>query len=305
MIQERVLISGGTGLVGRQLCRSLQGKGYHVAILSRNDQRKSAFQTYHWDVDRYEIDYDAIASADYIIHLAGAKIDEKRWTKKRRQIILDSRIKTGQLIFEKVKENNRRIKAFISASAIGYYGTGTSDKIYTETDPHSGDFLGEICNQWEQTADKFEELGVRTVKVRTGVVLSSDGGVLQKLMVLIRMGIGSAIGKGNQYIPWIHLEDLCGIYLKAIDDKKMKGAYNAVAPDHKTNKEFISTLAHMMKKPIRLPNIPAFLLKIRFGKLSAIFLEGSRISSGRIMKAGYTFRFPDIRSALTDLLFNK
>lgn len=298
---ETILISGGSGLVGRHLCKKLKDKGYRVAILSRASRQNTDIPTYAWDVDKKVIEKEAIEKTDFIIHLAGANIGDKRWTAKRKQLIIDSRVKTGQLILEKIKVNKNKLKAFISASAIGYYGTITSDKIFCEMDSPSNDFLGETCRQWEQSADNFEKLGIRTVKIRTGVVLARLGGALAKMIIPIKLGIGSPIGNGRQYMPWIHIEDLCNIYIKAIEDTKMKGAYNAVAPDHKTNRDFTKTLALILKRPFWFPNIPAIVMKIMFGKMSAMLIKGSRVSSDKIRAAGYNFLFPDLNSALTNL----
>ena len=304
MKMETILISGGTGLIGRQLCEKLKDKGYRVAILSRTNRQNTDTQIYHWDLDKKVIEKEAVETAGYIIHLAGANIGDKRWTTKRRQLIIDSRVNSGQLIFEKFMENNK-LKAFISASAIGYYGTVTSDRIFCEADPPSGDFLGETCRQWEQPADSFEKLGVRTVKIRTGIVLTRQGGALAKMIIPVKTGIGSAIGNGRQYMPWIHIDDLCGIYIKAIEDTQMNGAYNAVAPDHKTNRDFTKTLARVLKKPFWFPDIPAIVIKILYGKMSSILLKGSRVSSDKIRTAGYNFLFPELESALTNLISKK
>ena len=297
-----VLITGGTGLVGKYLCKRLKEKEYDVAILSSKRKQEGEIPTYTWDLDKKEIQKEAIDTVDYIIHLAGANIGDKRWTAKRKQLIIDSRVKTGQLIFSKIKEQNKDLKAFISASAIGYYGTITLDKIFTEADPPANDFLGDTCRQWEQMTDRFKDLGIRAVKIRTGVVLTGQGGALSKMTAPVKMGIGSAVGNGRQYLPWIHIDDLCDIYIKAIDDIQMKGAYNAVAPDQKTNKEFTQTIAHILKKPFWFPNVPAIAMKLMFGKISEILLRGSRISSNKIKKTGYNFLFPDLESALADLL---
>ena len=247
----------------------------------------------------------AIDEADYIIHLAGANIGDKRWTDKRKQLIIDSRVKSAQLLFDTIKDRNKILKAFISASAIGYYGAITSDKIFTETDPAANDFLGETCRLWEQSAGQFNGLGIRTVKIRTGVVLTSQGGALAKMVAPVKIGIGSALGSGKQYLPWIHIEDLCEIYLKAIEDIQMKGPYNAVAPENKTNKEFTHSLAQALNKPFWFPNIPALILKLFFGKMSDMLLKGSRVSSEKIIASDFTFKFPDIETALNDLFQNR
>ena len=297
-----ILISGGKGLVGRHLSRKLKDKGYDVALLSRQSRHDLDIPTYSWNIDNNEIDKAAIEVADYIIHLAGANIGEKRWTSKRKRLIIDSRVKSGHLIFSKVKETQNKLKAFISASAIGYYGTITTDKIFSEADLSSNDFLGETCRQWEESADSFKELGIRTVKIRTGVVLTKRGGALAKMITPVRFGIGSAIGNGRQYLPWIHIDDLCDIYIKAIEDSQMEGVYNAVAPDHKTNKDFIKTLARVLKKPFWFPNVPAIAMKLIFGRMSDMLLKGSRVSSDKIRTAGYNFIFPELEGALKNLV---
>lgn len=297
---ETVLISGGTGLVGTRLREKLIEKGYSVAILVR-DKSNSADLSYLWDAEKKEIEKEAIETADYIIHLAGANIGEKAWTTERKKLIVDSRVNTAELLFEKTKEFKNHIKAFISASAIGYYGTVTSEKIFKESDPPSHDFLGETCRLWERAADRFVDLKIRTVKLRTALVLSEHGGGLGKMALPAKLGFGSAIGSGKQYMPWIHIDDLCGIYIKAIEDGQMSGAYNAVAPGQTTNKVFNKTLASVLHRPFWFPNIPAVLIKFLFGKMSAILLRGSRVSSDKILDAGYLFQFPDLGDALSDL----
>jgi uncharacterized protein (TIGR01777 family) len=302
---ETVLITGGTGLVGKHLSNKLQEKGYSVSLLSRTSQKDFPMKTFGWNYQKQTIDNVAFNSVDYIIHLAGANIGEKRWTNRRKQLIIDSRVKTGQLLFDRINEQKKSLKAFITASAIGYYGTITTDKIFRETDFAASDFLGNVCNQWEEIADKFEEKGIRTVKIRTGVVLTKKYGALSKMITPVKMGIGSAIGTGKQYLPWIHIDDLCEIYIKAIEDNKMSGVYNAVAPDYKTNKDFTKILAFVLNKSFWFPNIPAILMKVMFGEMSNLLLKGSRVSADKILKTGYKFHFPDLKSALTNLIKDK
>ncbi len=298
----RVLVTGGTGLVGRHLCKKLRMKGYDISVLGRNRVIEEGIASYTWDWTKNEIEKEAIYSADYIVHLAGANIADKKWTKDRQREIIDSRIKTGQLIFDVVIKEQNRLNAFISASAIGYYGAITSDRIFSETDPPADDFLGQTCKRWEDMADQFAKSGIRTVKIRTGVVLTKRGGALAKMITPVKMGVGSAIGTGKQYLPWIHIDDLCDIYIKAIEDSQMNGAFNAVAPDHKTNKEFTRTLAQVLKKPFSFPSVPGITLKLIFGKMSEILLKGSRVSSKKLESTGYRFAFPSLEAALNDLL---
>lgn len=302
---ETVLITGGKGLIGRHLNKKLQDKGYSVSFLSRANHQITSEKIYTWNYQKKKLDNKAIEKADYIIHLAGANIGEKRWTKSRKKLIVDSRVKTTQLIFEKIKKNNKSLKAFISASAIGYYGTITSERIYKETDLPANDFLGNTCKQWEGKVDSFNELRIRTVKIRTGVVLTEKDGALSKMIIPVKMGIGSAIGTGKQYLPWIHIDDLCSIYIKAIEDKTMEGSFNAVAPDYRTNKDFTEILASVLNKPFWFPNIPAFIMKLIFGEMSSILLKGSRVSSDLIISKGYNFMFSNLKNALINLLIEK
>jgi len=298
---SKILISGGTGLIGSHLTKKLKEKGYDVAILSR-DRKKLPLQTYFWNPGSNEIEREAIVTSDYIIHLAGENIFNKKWTEKRKKEIIDSRVKTTELLYNKVTHERKNLKAFISASAIGYYGAVTSEKIFSENDPPGKDFLGQVCYEWEKAADKFIQSGIRVVKIRTSPVLAKNGGALAKMKTQAKFWLGSALGNGNQYQPWIHIDDLCNIYIKAIEDEKMNGAYNAAAPDQKTNKEFMKTLTRVMHKPFWFPNVPKWLLKLIFGEKSAMILEGSRVSVDKIENAGYKFIFPELESALKDLV---
>jgi uncharacterized protein (TIGR01777 family) len=297
----KVLITGGTGLVGTHLSRKLQGMGYEVAILSRTKRNENKLHTYIWDYNKNEIDKDAINTSDYIIHLAGINLGERRWTSKRKQLIFDSRIKSAELIYNNIDKENNKLSAFITASAIGYYGAITSDKVLSETEPPADDFLAQTCKKWEQVADRFTDIGIRAVKIRTGVVLAKQGGALSKIVIPIKLGIGSAIGDGNQYFPWIHIDDLCSIYLKAIEDTKMIGAFNAVAPEYITNRQFMETIARNLDKPFWFPKIPAIAIKVILGKMSEMILTGSRISSDKIRNSGFVFKYPKLESALDQL----
>lgn len=297
-----VLITGGTGLIGSSLSKVLLEKGYNVYHLSRTKKPGISVHTYTWDYTINKIDDEAIHTADYIIHLAGANIGEKRWTTKRRKEILESRVKSGELILNSIVEQNKNIKAFITSSAVGYYGSVTSDKIGIEDDKNFNDFIGNVCKSWEQVADKFQSTGIRTVKLRTGIVLTKKGGALAKMILPLKYRIGAIVGNGKQYLPWIHIEDLCRIYIKAIEDIEMNGPYNAVAPEYLSYKTFIGQFAILFQKWFLNVKIPSFIFRIVFGKMSKILLNGSRVSSKKLAEAGFEFKFPVIQSALTDLL---
>lgn len=298
----RILITGGSGLIGTQLTKKLICKGYEVAILSRSTKDKNEVKTYFWNVEKNEIEKGALESADYIIHLAGTNIGDGRWTENRKNEIINSRVKSLQFISEKLKVCKKQPIAFISASAIGYYGAITSDKIFNEEDSPNLDFLSDVCQQWEKNTESFSKSGIRTVIFRTGVVLSKQGGILARMLAPIKLGLGSTIGSGKQFIPWIHIDDLSEIYIKAIEDSEMNGVYNAVAPEHKTNNDFTKALAFVLNKPLWLPSIPSIFLKLIFGKKSELLLYGSRVSSEKLIAAGYNFKYPKLEAALKNLL---
>ncbi len=294
-----ILISGGTGLIGNHLSKRLQEKGYTVYILSRSGMTNQKIFT--WSPRQNKIDPKAVKIADYIIHLSGTNIGAKRWTRKRKKEIIDSRVNTANLIFRSCKKQGVFPRAFISASGTGYYGMQTTQKIFTETSPPADDFLGNTCRQWEQAADIFKEKGVRTVKIRTGIVLSDKGGTLPILSKLVKSGLGAVIGTGRQYMPWIHIDDLCNIYIKALEDEQMRGTYNAVAPEHVTNKQFTKIMAQILHKPLFLLPVPGMIMKLLYGKMAGILLKGSRVSSGKIQEKKYHFQFRELHQAIISL----
>jgi uncharacterized protein len=303
MNKKTILITGGNGLIGRLLAKKLMKKGYQIRILSRKPSTttKQDIASYQWNIDKNEIDVDAIKNVDFIVHLAGENISEKKWTKKQKKIIENSRVKSAELLFKACNENNSWPKAFISSSAIGYYGTFTSEKLFTEDSPSGNDFLAKIGEKWEKATELFEEKGVRAVKIRTGVVLSKKGAAYPKMAKPAKLGLAAAFGSGKQYVPWIHIEDIVNIFIKAIENENMQGAYNGVAPEHITNKQLTNAIAKGLKKLYFLPNIPAFVLRATFGEMADILLKGSRVSADKIIAAGYEFKFPTIESAMKEL----
>lgn len=297
-----VLITGGSGLVGRYLTSLLLSEGYAVSHLSRKSNNFGKVRVYRWDPEKGVIDPLILRGVDYIIHLAGAGIGDKRWSNKRRKEIAGSRVNPVKLLHSVVTANDIPLKGFISASATGYYGSITSDRIYVETDPPADDFLATVCRLWEEAADLFRYSGIRTVKIRTAVVLEKHSGVLARMLIPAEMGIFPVLGKGSHYMPWIHISDLCRIYLKAIADEEMEGVWNAAAPEHKSQLEFIKGLKGAMGKSGICPPVPGFLLKSALGSMSDIVLKGSRVSSEKLTRKGFDFKFPDLGPALKDLL---
>lgn len=304
---KTILITGGSGMVGTALTALLKEKNYHVIWLSRERYLKGKTPRYHWDYRNHEIDEEAIEKANIIVHLAGKNISDNIWTNSVKQRIEESRVKTAQLLFDIVKKQNKKLDAFISASAIGYYGQENTKKILTEDDtPEKDDFMARTCQKWESEAHRFsEKLGVRTVILRTGVVFSQDSEALKKMAMPVRYGVGSPIASGKQYVSWVHIDDLCQMYFKAIEDASMHGVYNTVAPDYITNAGLMRTIARIYKRPFFLPNVPAFVMRLFFGEMAEMIIHGSRISSQKIKEAGFVFKFPELKPALKDCLLKK
>jgi uncharacterized protein len=297
-----VLITGGSGLIGKYLTSSLLDAGYNVSHLSRNGNQSGKVRVFMWDPEKRMINPEAFEGIDFIIHLAGANIGEKRWTGKRKEEIIKSRVDSAGLLIKTIVDNRIPLKAFISASATGIYGSETTARIFNENDPPAADFLGSVCKQWEEAADLFDNSGIRTVKIRSAVVLEKNDSALSKLMKPGKFGFLIQTGTGLQYMPWIHITDLCGIYLKAIEDSSMKGEYNAVAPQHITHSEFMHVLAKVMKLSVLPVPIPGFVLRVILGEMSDMILKGSRVSSEKIMKTGYTFHFSNLEDALNNII---
>lgn len=304
-MKKNVLITGGTGFVGTYLTQLLLEQGYSVSILSRTKKKNTdAVFYYTWDVEKQQIEEEAVLKADYIVHLAGANIAQKRWTDQRKAVILSSRSLSAQLLFDTLQKNNTTPKAFISASAVGIYGAISGRAVCTEVMQPANDFLGLTCQKWEAAADKFEKIGIRTVKIRTALVLGEKEGLLKRLSTIFKWRLGSALGSGKQYMPWIHVEDLCRIYIEAIQNSEMSGAYNASITDDTTNELFSKTLTKVYGYSIWLPNVPAFLIKMALGEMAKLLLKGRRISNAKLTALGFEFKFNNLEMALKNCLDN-
>lgn len=299
-MKEVVLITGAGGMIAKELAKKI-GQDYEIRFLTRHRKQENE---YEWDIKKGTVDETAFDNVSHIIHLAGANISEKRWTPERKRELISSRVDSAELLRATLRKNKIKLKSFISASGINFYGTKTSEKIDVETDPPGNDFLSEVVVLWERAADDFkeQELAERVVKIRTAVVLSEKDGALKKMVPPVQYYIGSPLGSGKQYMPWIHIEDICSIYEFALKNSAIEGAYNAVSPQHATNKELTKKIAKVLGKPLWMPNVPGFVLKLIFGELASAILEGSRASSQKIMDAGFHFKFPDLEKALRDLL---
>ncbi len=259
-----------------------------------------------WNVPAQAIDINALQKADYIIHLAGAGVADRRWTAKRKKEIIASRTQSSALLVKALAENNNRVKAVISASAIGWYGPDPmvpNPHPFEEADPASTDFLGETCRLWETSIQPVSGQDKRLVIVRTGIVLSKAGGALKEFIKPLRAGIAAILGSGQQVISWIHIEDLCRLYIQAIEDEQWQGVYNAVGPQPVTNKELTLQLAKLIRKRFYIPvHVPSTLLKIALGQLSVEVLKSATVSAGTIRNAGFNFVYPSLEAALNQLI---
>ena len=302
-----VLITGGSGLVGTRLTEILLERGFTVSYLTRKVEKKTIggkpVKTYLWDIKKEVIDEKAFLEADYLVHLAGAGIADENWSDERKNEIIDSRTKSINLIVSTLKTLPHRIISFASASGIGYYGADTGDEHISEQHTPGSDFVADCCIQWEAAADEIQALGIRTVKLRTGIVLSEKGGALPKLTQPVRWGVGAALGTGKQWQSWIHLDDLCEMYIKSLTDKQMTGAYNAVAPNPVTNYNLTKISAQVLSRPFWMPNVPEFTLKMVFGEMASIVLGGNYVLNQRIkQETDFDYKFVEVKGALEDLL---
>lgn len=308
---SHILITGGTGLIGKKLCALLINNNHTVTILTRNKAAgvsNNSLTYATWNVEKKQIDKDAIMQADYIVHLAGAGVADKRWSTARKQEIIDSRIQSCELLVHSLKEYPNHVKAVISSSAIGWYGADTADAQvngFTESAPADDAFLGHTCRAWEASISPIQDLGKRLVILRTGIVLGRDGGAYAEFVKPIKAGVAAILGHGNQVISWIHIEDICRMFLFAIENAEMNGIYNAVAPNPVSNKVLTINLAKQMRGRFFIPvHVPSFILKWVMGEMSVEVLKSATVSSKKIEDAGFKFSHSNIDTALGALINN-
>lgn len=293
---QNILITGGSGLIGQRITDLLERKGYQIAWLSRTAQpgRKS----FLWNIERQEIDARAIEWADAIIHLAGAGVAEKRWTPERKKLILESRTQSTKLLFSTLEKAEKRPNTFISASAVGYYGFDTGTSLVDESSPAGSDFLAEVVKTWENEVKKIESLDIRTVMLRTGIVLDAEGGALGEML---KPPVAAPLGSGDQWMSWIHIEDLARMFLFALEKTTLQGVYNAVAPNPATNQQLTREAAYAKGKTYLGIGVPGFVLKLVLGEMAAMVLGGNRVSCQKIQKAGFQFEYYELSAALKDI----
>lgn len=300
---QNILITGGTGLVGKRLTAMLVSKGYTVTILTRSKQNISsnAAITYSlWDAEKQIINANDFANADAIINLAGAGVADKRWTEERKKEIVESRVNSGNCIVNALQKLPNKITTVVSASAIGWYAPNINATTnYQEEQPANTDFLGDTCKKWEQSVHPVTMLQKRLVKLRIGIVISKDGGALKEFLKPLKFGIATILGNGKQQISWIHIDDLCRMFIAALEQQSMSGVYNAVAPEVTSNYKLNLCLAKLLRGSFFIPiYVPQFILKWMLGEMSVEVLKSSNISCKKIQDAAFTFLHPNINKAL-------
>lgn len=294
---KNILIAGATGLVGEQLISKLLADGHQISILARKPTSKKNVKVYLWDVYQQKIDYQALEGIDTIINLTGEGIADKPWTAERKQQIIDSRVKSAELIFKAIKETNARIESYISASAVGIYGD-REDEVLDEESLHGSGFMADCCIAWEKAADQGIALGIRVVKIRIGIVLSEKGGALASMEKPVNYFAGAGLGSGKQWMPWIHINDLVHIFVQTVIDQNMFDAYNATAPSPVTNQTFTKTLGKVLHRPIWPFNVPKFVLKAILGEMSILPLISTNTSAQKILNTGFQFRYLNLEKAI-------
>ena len=297
-MKKKVLLGGGSGLVGKRLNALLTERGYDVWILSRSANGKE--NVIEWDVRNQKLEANQIEDFDYIINLTGAGIVDEPWTDERKQEIKDSRTKSTALLASAISKNTKKPTSFVSASAVGYYGFVTGEHVFKECDAPGNDFLAETCELWEESTKAISKIGIPTALIRIGIVLDKNGGALKEMAKPVKLFAAAALGTGKQYLPWIHIDDLCRMFIHSMEHK-LEGSFNAGAPNQVNNKEFIKVLAKVLQRPFFLPNVTAFMMKLILGTRALLVLEGSRVSPEKIQKTGFEFEFEELERALDEI----
>lgn len=298
-----VLITGATGLIGQEIVKQCHDEGIKVHYLTTSKSKLSTednYKGFYWNPDNNEIDHNCLKGVSAIINMVGASISS-RWTDDYKRVILESRTKTAQLLQDTIRANNYEVEYVVSASAIGIYPTSLTN-YYEETFSEvSNSFLGEVVEKWEAAIDGFKRLGSKVAKIRIGLVLAKDGGALPEIVKPIKYGAGAAFGNGEQWQSWIHVHDLAGIFLYALK-YKLEGIYNGVAPNPVSNKELTKMASNVLQRPLLLPNIPKFAMKLVLGEMHILLFESQRVSSQKIESKGYNFTYSNLRPSLENLL---
>jgi len=300
---KTVLITGASGAIANALCKELKNNGFVVYGLSRTGQKRPFFDAVlKWDIAAGTIDWEPEQAPDVVVHLAGCGIADRPWTAERKQEILHSRTRSLDLLNAFFVKRGYRIEVLVSGSAVGWYGMQTDAMVHAETEPAATDFLGQTCLEWEAAADRWESMAARIVKIRTGIVLDARSGALPKLITPVKWCVAGFLGSGKQQMPWIHINDLCRIFVSAIEDNAWQGAMNAVATENCSNKDFTVVLCRVLNRPFIAVGVPSVLLRFLLGTRAALVLGGSKISNNKIRQWGFQFRYSSLEAALKNLL---
>lgn len=299
-MNKHILITGATGMVGEKLIQILINKGHTVSILSRKMVSIEGVKVYLWDVYKSEIDPNCLIGIDTIIHLAGENIAAKKWTDARKKAVIDSRVLSAQLLYKTIKEQQAPVKTFISASAVGYYGDA-GDQVLTEEHPNGMGFLAKCCQQWEAAADLGNRMGIRIVKWRIGFILARNEGALKAMDQPIRYFLGSGLGSGKQWVPWVHIDDVLEMFVQSVENQSYSGAYNACAPSPATNIALTKAIAKALHRPVWPINVPEFVLKMILGELSEVVLISNNASAQKLLDSGFKFKYSQLQAALSDI----
>ena len=302
---KKIIITGATGSIGKKICPRLIENGNEVIIFTRNSEKaqkvlpgvKKFIDWNYYQPDRWKNELNGI---DAVIHLAGANLGAKRWNKKYKRLAYDSRVISTRNLVEAIKNVDKKPETFICASAVGYYGDRKDEELYESSIP-AENYLANLCRDWEAEAVKIEEIGVRRVSVRTGLVLDNGEGILKQMVPAFKIFLGGYLGNGKQWFPWIHIDDVAGIYLHAIGNEELSGAVNASSPGIVTMKKFAKSLGKILNRPALFP-VPKFALKITAGEIADYAIMSQRISVNNILKSGYEFKFENLDEALRDLI---
>lgn len=301
----RIMIAGGTGLIGSALANSLVGSSCDVTVLTRSPERhqllaSEGVELQEWDGETADGWGHLVSQVDAVVNLAGAGIADGRWTTTRKEQIRESRVRAGQALVNAIRDADKVPKVFIQSSAVGYYGP-SGDRTVDEQASPGTDFLARVCVDWESSTEAVESMGIRRVVIRTGVVLSAEGGALPRMTLPFRLFAGGPLGNGKQYFPWIHIADEVAAIRFLLEKEQASGPYNLAAPNPPSNREFVRDLGRVMGRPSLMPT-PSFALQLLFGEMSTVLLDGQRAVPSRLQEAGYEFMYPEAVAALRDLL---
>ena len=298
MVPKTILLAGGTGLIGSRLAEILQEKGHTVRILSRRPQGKNQFA---WNPAANTIDDKAVLGADAVINLAGAGIADKRWTAARKKLLVDSRVESTRLLRDSFQRLGQQPEVYLSASGVGYYGNSGEQWVNENTAPADNSFLVQCCAAWEQEVETIGAMGIRTVIFRTGIVLDQSGGALREIIKPLRFGLGAYFANGQAWYSWIHIDDMCQMYLWVLEHPAVEGIYNAVAPQPVRNKYLVQATARAMQQAAIFAPAPKFALRILLGEMADVVLFSNRVSAERLIQAGFHFHYPELETALAQI----